>query len=99
MSKHIEAIYENGVFKPLRPVEWPEGATVFVEPAPTADELAEQLRQQGLADGLDPARIEEILVNFRLLWRSYDTLTPEQKLGLEEARFDQVNFFRRGSVE
>lgn len=30
--KPIHAVYENGVFRPLEPVEWPEGCEVTVEP-------------------------------------------------------------------
>jgi hypothetical protein len=30
--KTIHAVYENGVFRPLEPVEWPEGCEVTVEP-------------------------------------------------------------------
>ena len=30
--KTIHAVYENGVFRPLEPVEWPEGCEVIVEP-------------------------------------------------------------------
>lgn len=38
----ITAIYENGVFRPLSPVDLPEGSTVRIEPvaAPTAPNSA-----------------------------------------------------------
>lgn len=38
----ITAIYENGVFRPLDPVDLPEGSTVRIEPvpAPTAPPAA-----------------------------------------------------------
>lgn len=32
----IEAVFENGVFRPLAPVQMAEGARVLVEPATTA---------------------------------------------------------------
>jgi predicted DNA-binding antitoxin AbrB/MazE fold protein len=32
--KTIHAVYENGVFRPLEPVELPEGSEVTVEPKP-----------------------------------------------------------------
>jgi predicted DNA-binding antitoxin AbrB/MazE fold protein len=34
MMATITAIYENGVFRPLGPVDLPEGSTVRVEPEP-----------------------------------------------------------------
>lgn len=37
MLEAIEAIYENGTFKPLHPVDLPEGTRVTIAaPAPTA---------------------------------------------------------------
>ena len=36
MLETIEAIYENGTFKPLHPVDLPEGTRVTIAPAPTA---------------------------------------------------------------
>ncbi|MEP7338908.1 MAG: antitoxin family protein [Acidobacteriota bacterium] len=99
MSQTIEAIYENGVFKPLRPVTLPEGSTVLVDPGPATDDLEEKIKQELLAAGSTPDKIEKILANFRLLWESYSTLTPEQKQALEEARFNQANFISHGSRE
>jgi predicted DNA-binding antitoxin AbrB/MazE fold protein len=96
MSQTIEAIYENGQFKPLAPVDLPDGTRVRVEVEPTAAEVEEMIRQQALAEGADPAETERILENLRLLWRSYDTLTEEQKAIVESARLDQEHFFDRG---
>jgi predicted DNA-binding antitoxin AbrB/MazE fold protein len=93
MSQTIEAIYENGVFKPLQPVHLPEGTTVEIEPP--AVNVEEQVRQQLTSAGASPTDIERILDNFRALWESYSTLTDEQKRILEEARLDQINFFNR----
>lgn len=28
MTKHVEAVYENGVLRPVRPIELPEGQSV-----------------------------------------------------------------------
>jgi predicted DNA-binding antitoxin AbrB/MazE fold protein len=97
MSQTIEAIYENGVFKPLRPVTLPEGSTVLVDPGPATDDLEEKIKQEMLDEGHSLDQIEKIFANFRLLWESYSTLTPEQKQGLEEARFNQANFIGHGS--
>lgn len=47
MGKTIEAIYENGVFKPLEPVSLPEGEHVQV----TVPAAAEKIRRQ--LDALD----------------------------------------------
>ena len=35
MAITVEAVYENGVFRPLAPVDLREGAKVFVAPAET----------------------------------------------------------------
>lgn len=50
--KTIQAVYENGVFRPTEPVELPEGWEVTVEPKPPAEE-----------EGLSPhqRRIRELL--------------------------------------
>lgn len=95
MLETIEAIYENGTFKPLQPVNLPEGTHVTIATtAPTA-QTDEAFLQRLLAEGISLAEAEKILANFRLLWDSYDTLTEEQKAGLEEARLDQEHFFTR----
>jgi len=83
MAQTIEAIYENGTFKPLGPVELRDGAHVRLKVELTAGEVERQIRQHLLAEGADPAEIERILENMRLLWRSYDTLTDEQKAALD----------------
>lgn len=97
MSQMIEAIYENGIFRPLSPVDLPEGTRVRVETADAPVDVDEQMRQQLLADGATPEEAERILDNFRLLWLSYDTLTEEQKEAMEESRLDQQNFFNHQS--
>lgn len=95
MTQTIEAVYENGIFKPVSPVDWPEGVRVRVETKPVADDTEELIRRTLLADGTDPAKVERILDNLRLLWSSYEGLTEEQKEILEQARLDQKNFFER----
>jgi predicted DNA-binding antitoxin AbrB/MazE fold protein len=92
MSQTIEAIYENGVFRPLGPVELRDGAHVRLKVEPTAAEVEREIRQHLLAEGADPAEIERILENMRLLWRSYDTLTDEQKAALD-AMLDRTHCF------
>lgn len=81
----IEAIYENGVFRPLAPVEWPEGTRARVEPEAEAGPPEEQARQRLRADGVAPDEIERILDNLRLIWGLYDSLTPEQQAIYDEA--------------
>jgi len=93
MQETIEAVYEKGIFKPLHPVDLPEGTRVTIAaPAPSA-QTDEAFLQQLIADGATPDEAEKILANFRLLWESYDTLTEEQKASLEQARLDQEHFF------
>ena len=91
----IAAIYENGVFRPLRQVDLPEGTPVRVEAADPKVDLDADVRRLLLANGATPEEAARIIDNLRLLWDSYDTLTDEQKKQLEEARFDQANFFKR----
>ncbi|HZS09681.1 MAG TPA: antitoxin family protein [Blastocatellia bacterium] len=67
MSQQIEAIYENGIFRPLSPVDLPEGTRVHIEAGISSD-AAEPVREQLIADGASPAEAEKILDNFRLLW-------------------------------
>ena len=79
MLETIEAIYENGTFRPLHPVELPEGTRVTIATTAPPAQTDEAFLQQLLADGASPDEAEKILANFRLLWDSYDTLTAEQK--------------------
>lgn len=85
MPQTIEAIYENGSFRPLAPVDLPEGTRARVEPEPEAVPLEEQLRQLLFANGATPERAEEILDNMRLVWGIYDSLTPEQQAIYDES--------------
>jgi predicted DNA-binding antitoxin AbrB/MazE fold protein len=93
MSGTIEAIYENGVFRPITPVNLPEGTRVFIEAEVVQTDIEKQIREQLLAEGANPKEVEKIIDNFRLLWSSYDTLTGEQKESLEQARLDKRILF------
>jgi predicted DNA-binding antitoxin AbrB/MazE fold protein len=93
MSGTIEAIYENGVFRPITPVNLPEGTRVFIEAEVVQTDIEKQIREQLLAEGTNPKEVEKIIDNFRLLWSSYDTLTGEQKESLEQARLDKRILF------
>jgi predicted DNA-binding antitoxin AbrB/MazE fold protein len=93
--KTIEAIYENGIFKPPSPVDLPEGARVRIEMGTAATDPEDRIREQLLAGGADPAEVERILDNLRLLWNSYNTLTGGQQTALDQARLDQEHLFTR----
>ena len=64
----ITAIYENGVFRPLGPVDLPEGTTVQVQtPAKVVNVRA-----------LVPPGTDEALIRvYECLARSYDTGDPD----------------------
>lgn len=97
MSQTIEAIYEDGIFKPLKPVDLPEGTRVRVEAEETSCDSDEQLRKQLITEGASQEDASRIIENFRLLWDSYETLTEEQKEILDRSRIDQKNFFNTPS--
>jgi predicted DNA-binding antitoxin AbrB/MazE fold protein len=64
MAELIDAVYEQGTFKPLKPVELPAGqrVTLSVEPmALTPDEAEAQLRAwHAVYEGLSEADIAEV---------------------------------------
>lgn len=91
----IPAVYKDGVFKPLGPVALPEGTPVRVEAELTRDERDERLRQQLIARGSTREKADKMLAQLHLAWDLFDSLTPEEEQALEEAKFDQVNFFKR----
>lgn len=70
MKQTLEAVYENGVFKPLRPPEIANGQQVrlMIEPLsqPSVDDLLELAAQvyQGLSEK-DMDEIESIAINRR----------------------------------
>jgi|ERR1022692_464145 predicted DNA-binding antitoxin AbrB/MazE fold protein len=93
----IAAIYENGVFRPLRRVHLPEGTYVRVETGDAQVDLGADISKHLLADGATPEEAARITDNLRLLWDTYDSLTDEQKETLAGSRLDQANFFDRSS--
>ena len=93
MSQTIEAIYENGIFRPLSPVDLPEGTRVRVALGEWPVNTDDLVREYLLSAGTTPAEIERILDNLRLLWGSYDSLTERQQVGFDESRLDQEHFF------
>jgi predicted DNA-binding antitoxin AbrB/MazE fold protein len=93
MSRTIEAIYEDGIFKPLAPVNLPEGTRVRIETQESGTESDKQIFDDLVEEGATPDEAKRILANFRLLWSSYDTLSGEQKELLDQTRLDQERFF------
>lgn len=89
----IEAVYENGIFRPLGPVNLPEGARVRIEAEASTTVSVEELRRRLISAGTDPLEAERILDNLRLLWDSYDSLTEDQQAALDQSRLDQEHFF------
>jgi predicted DNA-binding antitoxin AbrB/MazE fold protein len=63
----IEAVYENGIFRPLGPVNLPEGARVRIEAEASTTVIVEELRRRLISAGTDPLEAERILDNLRLL--------------------------------
>jgi hypothetical protein len=61
----------------------------------TTEERDERLRQQLLGQGATLERADEILAQFHLAWDLFASLTLEEEEALEEAKIDQINFFKR----
>lgn len=93
MSQPIEAIYENGIFKPVGPVDLPDGTRVRVETTLLPADSDELIRQRLLTEQTVPAETERILENLQMLWDSYETLTEEQQADFDSAKLDQEHFF------
>jgi predicted DNA-binding antitoxin AbrB/MazE fold protein len=100
MSQTIEAVYEDGVFRPLTPVTLASGTRVLVK-APhepqTAAELDEWIRQELSAEGAAPEEIEKAVASLRQLRQCFEGLTEEQLRMLDGVRLDQVNFFNHSA--
>jgi predicted DNA-binding antitoxin AbrB/MazE fold protein len=96
MAQTIEAIYENGTFNPLGPVDLRDGAHVCLDVEPSTADPDEQIRQQLLSEGIPPEAIEKALATLHQLDRCFEGLTEEQLQALDEARLDQEHFFARG---
>ena len=77
MSQIIEAIYQNGVFKPLKPLssEFHDGETVHIEVTETTGEL----------DSVNP--IMKLGENF------YEGLSEDDINEIEKIALDRSNFF------
>jgi predicted DNA-binding antitoxin AbrB/MazE fold protein len=88
----IEAVYENGIFKPPGPVNLPEGAHVRLPAEASTTVSVEELRRRLISAGTDPLEAERILDNLRLVWDSYDSLTEDQQAAMDQARLDQERF-------
>lgn len=99
MSQMIEAIYENGIFRPLSPVDLPEGTRVRLAPEECLANTDDLVREHLLSTGTTPAEIERILDNLRLLWGSYDSLTEQQQIEFERSRLDQEHLFDHQSQQ
>jgi predicted DNA-binding antitoxin AbrB/MazE fold protein len=59
MSKVIEAVYENGVFRPLEPVVLPEGEHVQVRMSEPSPALQARLAALDAFDAMDEELTEE----------------------------------------
>jgi predicted DNA-binding antitoxin AbrB/MazE fold protein len=93
MSQTIEAIYENGIFRPLSPVDLPEGTRVRVAPGEWPANTDDLVREYLLSAGTPTVEVEQILDNLHLLWGSYDSLTEQQQVEFDESRLNQEHFF------
>jgi predicted DNA-binding antitoxin AbrB/MazE fold protein len=99
MSQTIEAIYENGIFRPLDPVDLPEGTRVRIAPGEWPVNTDDLIREYLLSAGAPIDEVEQILDNLRLLWGSYDSLTERQREEFDESRLDQERFFDHHSPQ
>ena len=79
MSQIIDAIYEEGVLKPLEPLNLPEHAKVRIHIL-----TREHLQQK--AKPLDPNEIKKVL---ELARASYEGLSEEEISMIEGARLDR----------
>jgi predicted DNA-binding antitoxin AbrB/MazE fold protein len=67
-DKYITAIFEDGIFRPLGPVDLPEGAIVRLDVIP-ADSLLEARLGGQLADylkGRSPEEIDDLFADWEL---------------------------------
>ncbi len=79
MSQIIEAIYEEGVLKPLEPLNLKEHTKVRIQ-------ILAKAHRQRKAKPLNPAEIKRIL---ELARASYEGLSEEEISMIESARFNQ----------
>ncbi len=62
MSRVIRVRYENGVFKPLEPVEIPEGKELIVRIIDVEDRIEKLRRYRGILGRASEKEIEELLL-------------------------------------
>ncbi len=62
MSRVIRVRYENGVFKPLEPVELPEGKELIVKIIDVEDRIEKLRRYRGILGRASEKEIEELLL-------------------------------------
>jgi len=62
MSRVIRVRYENGVFKPLEPVELPEGKELFVKIIDVEERIKKLRRYRGILGKASEKEIEELLL-------------------------------------
>ncbi len=62
MSRVIRVRYENGVFKPLEPVELPEGKELIVRIIDVEDRIEKLRRYRGILGRASEKEIEELLL-------------------------------------
>jgi predicted DNA-binding antitoxin AbrB/MazE fold protein len=94
MSQTIDAIHENGMFKPLSPVELPERTHVRLDVEPSTTDLDEHVRRELLAKGVPPEAIETALATLHQLTQCVEGLTEEQLRIMDEARTRPSQFFQ-----
>ncbi len=62
MSRVIRVRYENGVFKPLEPVDLPEGKELIVKIIDVEDRIEKLRRYRGILGRASEKEIEELLL-------------------------------------
>ncbi len=62
MSRVIRVRYENGVFKPLEPVDLPEGKELIVRIIDVEDRIEKLRRYRGILGRASEKEIEELLL-------------------------------------
>ncbi len=62
MSRVIRVRYENGVFKPLEPVDLPEGKELIVRIIDGEDRIEKLRRYRGILGRASEKEIEELLL-------------------------------------
>ncbi len=93
MKTEVEAIYENGVFRPLEPVEWSEQQRVRV-PLEAAESI--ETNQNGAQPASDTWTEEKNQRRADLVDKDIDgTLSPEEKIQLDTLQKKMQAYVRR----